>query len=51
MCLRGGGEVKACCICAETRGIDKLQFQEGIQLSTMEEFSQWTVDCDKVLTF
>jgi len=49
--LKRGGEVKACGICAEARGIDSLQFQDGIQLSTMEEFSQWTVECDKVLTF
>jgi len=49
--LKRGGEVKACGICAEARGIDKLQFQEGIKLSTMEEFAEWTVECDKVLTF
>ncbi len=49
--LKRGGEVRACGICAEARGIEKLPFQEGIQLSTMEEFSQWTVECDKVLTF
>ena len=49
--LKRGGEVKACGICAEARGIDKLQFQEGIKLSNMEQFAQWTVECDKVLTF
>jgi len=49
--VKRGGEVKACGVCAEARGIDKLPFQEGVQLSNMEEFSQWTVSCDKVLTF
>ncbi|HAG16368.1 MAG TPA: hypothetical protein DCG69_07575 [Bacteroidales bacterium] len=49
--IKRGGEVKACGICAEARGIDKLPFLEGIELSNMEEFSQWTVECDKVLTF
>ena len=49
--LKRGGEVKACGVCAEARGIDKLRFQEGIELSNMEEFSGWTVECDKVLTF
>jgi len=49
--LKRGGEVKACGVCAEARGIDKLQFQEGIVLSNMEEFAGWTVECDKVLTF
>lgn len=49
--LNHGGEVKACGGCAEARGIAKLPFQEGVQRSNMEEFSEWTVSCDKVLTF
>ena len=49
--LKRGGEIKACGVCAEARGIDKIQFIEGIPLSNMEEFSQWTVECDKVITF
>lgn len=49
--LKNGGEVKSCGGCSEARGIDKLPFIEGVQLSNMKEFSQWTVACDKVLTF
>ncbi len=49
--LRNGGEVKACGGCSEARGIDRLEFIEGSQLSNMKEFAQWTVDCDKVITF
>ena len=49
--IKRGGEIKACGVCAEARGIDKLQFQEGITLSNMEEFAQWSVECDKVMTF
>jgi uncharacterized protein involved in oxidation of intracellular sulfur len=49
--LKRGGLVKACGVCSEARGIDKLKFQEGIELSNMEEFVQWTVDSDKVITF
>lgn len=49
--LRNGGEVKSCGGCSEARGIDKLPFIEGVQLSNMKEFAQWTVDSDKVLTF
>jgi uncharacterized protein involved in oxidation of intracellular sulfur len=49
--LKNGGEVKSCGGCSEARGIDKLPFIEGVQLSNMKEFSQWTVTCDKVLTF
>ena len=49
--IKNGGEVKSCGGCSEARGIDKLQLIEGVQLSNMKEFAQWTVDCDKVLTF
>ncbi|MBE0640291.1 MAG: DsrE family protein [Bacteroidales bacterium] len=46
-----GGEVKSCSGCSQARGIDSLRFIEGVHLSNMKEFSQWTVECDKVLTF
>ena len=49
--IKRGGEVKSCGGCSEVRGIDKTQFIEGVILSNMKEFAQWTVDCDKVLTF
>lgn len=49
--LQKGGEVKSCGGCSEARGIDKLPFIEGVKLSNMKEFAQWTVECDKVLTF
>lgn len=46
-----GGEVKSCGGCSEARGIDKIGFIKGVQLSNMKEFAQWTIDADKVLTF
>ena len=49
--LRNGGQVKSCGGCSEARGIDKLPFIEGVQLSNMKEFAQWTVEADKVLSF
>jgi len=49
--IRNGGEVKSCGGCSEARGIDKIPFIEGVNLSNMKEFAQWTVECDKVLTF
>lgn len=49
--LKNGGEVKSCGGCSEARGIDQLEFIEGVKLSNMMEFAQWTVDCDKVLSF
>lgn len=49
--IRRGGEVKSCGGCSEARGINKIQFLEGVKLSNMKEFAQWTVECDKILTF
>ena len=49
--LKRGGEIKSCGGCSEARGIDELPFIEGARLSNMKEFAQWTVECDKVLTF
>lgn len=49
--IRKGGEVKSCGGCSEARGIDKLPFIEGVELSNMKAFAQWTFDADKVLTF
>ena len=46
-----GAEVKSCGGCSKARGIADLSFIEGVQLSNMKEFAQWTVECDKVMTF
>ena len=49
--IQKGGEVKSCGGCSQARGIADVPFIDGVQLSNMKEFAQWTVDCDKVLTF
>ena len=49
--IQKGGAVKSCGGCSQARGIADLDFIEGVQLSNMKEFAQWTVECDKVLTF
>jgi uncharacterized protein involved in oxidation of intracellular sulfur len=49
--IQKGGEVKSCGGCSQARGIDKTPLIEGVKLSNMKEFAQWTVDCEKVLTF
>jgi len=49
--VQKGGEIKACGGCSEARGIDTLEFIEGVQLSNMKEFAQWTTDCEKVISF
>lgn len=46
-----GGKVKACGTCADARGIRNLQLIEGVEVSTMAELAQWTVEADKVFTF
>lgn len=49
--IRNGAEVKSCGGCSEARGIDKIEFIQGVKLSNMKEFAQWTMECDKVLSF
>jgi uncharacterized protein involved in oxidation of intracellular sulfur len=49
--VQKGGEIRACGGCSETRGISTLEFIQGVQLSNMQEFAQWTIDSDKVITF
>lgn len=49
--IKRGGEVKSCGGCSQARGIANIDFIEGVQLSNMKEFTQWTVECEKVLTF
>ena len=49
--IRHGGQIKSCGGCSQARGIDNISFIEGVELSNMKEFAQWTVECDKVLTF
>nr|NQU93300.1 DsrE family protein [Bacteroidota bacterium] len=49
--IKRGGEVKACGGCSQARGIDTLEFIDGVQLSNMIEFSNWAVECEKVLSF
>ena len=49
--INKGGEVKSCGGCSKARGINSMKFIDGVQLSNMKEFAQWTVECDKVLTF
>jgi uncharacterized protein involved in oxidation of intracellular sulfur len=49
--IQHGGEVRSCGGCSQARGIEQVKLIEGIQLSNMKEFAQWTVECNKVLTF
>lgn len=49
--IRRGGKVKFCGSCADVRGIKDMQLIEGLEISTMGELTQWTVEANKVLTF
>jgi len=46
-----GAQVKACGSCSEARGIKNLTLIEGVEISTMSQLTQWTVDSDRVVTF
>ncbi|MHB8087662.1 MAG: DsrE/DsrF/TusD sulfur relay family protein [Anaerolineaceae bacterium] len=46
-----GGLIKACGSCAEARGLKELSLIEGVELSTMSQLTQWTVESEKILTF
>ena len=46
-----GGQVKGCGTCCEARGLKQIPLLEGVEISTMAQLCQWTVEADKVLTF
>ena len=46
-----GGQVKACGTCSEARGIKGLPLIDGVEISTMSQLTQLTVEADKVVTF
>ncbi|OGO09670.1 MAG: hypothetical protein A3K46_04040 [Chloroflexi bacterium RBG_13_60_9] len=46
-----GGQVKACGTCSEVRGVKGLPLIEGVEISTMIQLTQWTVEAEKILTF
>lgn len=49
--INRGGQVKACGSCSDARGLRGLTLLEGVEISTMGQLVQWTVEADKVLTF
>ena len=49
--IQRGCQVKACGTCCEARGLKSIPLLEGVEISTMSQLCQWTVDADKVLTF
>jgi uncharacterized protein involved in oxidation of intracellular sulfur len=49
--LAKGGKVKACGTCADARGTRDLQLIDGVDVSTMAELAQWSVEAEKVFAF
>ncbi len=49
--IRKGGKVGVCGSCMDARGITDGELVEGAQRSSLDEWSAWTVDADKALTF
>ena len=49
--IKKGAKIKSCGGCSQARGIDQLKLIEGVELSNMVEFAQWTMEADKVLNF
>lgn len=46
-----GGQIKVCGTCSEARGIKGIPLIEDVEISTMSQLAQWTVEADKVITF
>jgi uncharacterized protein involved in oxidation of intracellular sulfur len=45
------GKVKLCGSCADARGIKEVKLVEGAEISTVKEFTELTINSDKVITF
>lgn len=43
--------VKLCKTCTDGRGITGLALVDGVEIGTLVELAQWTLEADKVLTF
>ena len=46
-----GASIIACGSCSDARGIREIPLIEGVEISTMSQLINWTVEADKVLTF
>ncbi len=49
--INKGGQVKTCGTCSVARGMKELVLVEGVEISTMSQLTQWSIESDKVLTF
>ena len=48
---RHGGKVGVCGTCMDARGITEPELIEGTHRSSLEEWTTWTVEAEKVIAF
>lgn len=46
-----GATIKLCKTCAKARGIYALPLADGVEIGTLAELADWTMEADKVLNF
>ena len=46
-----GAIIKLCKTCTNARGITDLPLVEGVEIGTLAELADWTMEADKVLNF
>jgi len=48
---RKGAEIGVCGTCMDARGMTEAELVEGTRRSSLEEWTTWTAEADKVLVF
>ena len=46
-----GAQIRLCRTCALARGLADLPLIKGLEIGTLSELANWTLEADKVLTF
>ena len=46
-----GAVVKLCKTCTNARGITEFPLADGVEIGTLVELADWTIEADKVLNF
>jgi len=47
--LAKGAKIKLCKSCMEARGVTNLI--DGVEISNLKEYTEWVVNCDKIISF
>lgn len=46
-----GAQIKLCKTCTNARGVTDLLLAQGVEIGTLAELANWTLEADKVLNF